>query len=100
MMQGFSGESYVLPIDLATSGLCFHRLSVAPRDVVFIKGVLEASDGLANVFAIKGGELWVATTAERERELVEALGDLVAECSGARWLTRDEADRATNRATP
>jgi hypothetical protein len=52
---------------------------VPARDVVFVKGLIEAHEGLAQVFAEKGGELVVAAPADREGELDGLLADLAAE---------------------
>jgi hypothetical protein len=54
-------------------------LRVPPADVVFVKGVVEASDGLAGVFAERGGDLLLAAPPGREGELLELLADLEAE---------------------
>jgi hypothetical protein len=54
------------------------------RDVVFFKGVIEASEGLAAVFAERGGDLSVATPAGREAELDAVLTDLCEELQGVR----------------
>jgi hypothetical protein len=59
------------------------RLQVRPADVVFVKGVIEASEGLAGVFAEQGGDLLLAAAPEREGELVELIADLEAELSCA-----------------
>jgi len=55
------------------------RVRVAPEDVVYVKGLVEASDGLAAVFAEHGGELLVAAPFGREAELDELLADLARE---------------------
>ena len=55
------------------------RLQVRPADVVFVKGVIEASEGLAGVVAEQGGDLLLAAPRERESELAELLADLEAE---------------------
>ena len=55
------------------------EVSVQASWVVFVKGVVEASDGLAAVFSERGGELWLATPPGREAELDELLADLEAE---------------------
>jgi hypothetical protein len=54
------------------------------RDVVFFKGVVEASEGLAAVFADAGGDLQVAAPAERAAELDAFLDELCAELSAIR----------------
>ena len=40
-----------LSVDEASAGMLIRRLSVRAPDVVFVKGVIEASEGLAVVFA-------------------------------------------------
>lgn len=63
-------------------GLVARRLRVPNREVVFIKGVLEASDGVGALFAERGGDLVIATTVSRVAELDRVLADLVAEVGG------------------
>jgi hypothetical protein len=55
------------------------RVNARPSDVVFIRGVLEASDGVAVMFSEGGGELLIAAPRSRERELDELLADLRTE---------------------
>jgi hypothetical protein len=62
-------------------GMVTRRVIVRARDVVFFKGVIEASEGLAAVFAERGGDLVVAAPAERSRELDAVMADLHAEDS-------------------
>jgi hypothetical protein len=57
---------------------------VRARDVVFLKGIVEASEGLAAVFAERGGDLAVAAPADRARELDALLDDLAGEL----WMVR------------
>ncbi len=52
------------------------RIVVPAHEVVFVKGVLEASEGVAAVFAVRGGELSIATPASRAAELSSILHDL------------------------
>lgn len=80
-----STSSGVAPLDVADAsrGLVAFRVLVHPRDVVFLKGILEASDGVAAVFAVSGGDLTVAAPAERVAELRRILDDLVVDI-GAR----------------
>ena len=68
-----------LPLSTVGAGMLVRRVSVRPPDVVFVKGLVEASDGLAGVFAERGGELLLAAPREREGELAELLADLEAE---------------------
>jgi hypothetical protein len=75
-------------------GLCTNALPVAPlvdhdlvcrkvlvrdKDVVFVKGIFEASEGLGALFAERGGELIISAPLSRERELDEVLTDLQRE---------------------
>jgi hypothetical protein len=63
-------------------GMVVRRVIVRSPDVVFFKGVVEASEGLAAVFAEGGGDLSVAAPADRARELDELLAALCAELGG------------------
>jgi hypothetical protein len=55
------------------------KVVVAACDVVFLKGILEGMDGLAQVFAERGGELTLAAPSDRARELDETIDDLSSE---------------------
>lgn len=55
--------------------LVARRVRVAPTDVVYLRGIVEASEGLAIVFAESGGELLLATTPEQVDALDELLRD-------------------------
>lgn len=54
-------------------------LRVPAKDVVFVKGVILASEGLAAVFADQDGTLICAAPRSRERELELVLSDLARE---------------------
>jgi hypothetical protein len=54
------------------------------REVVFFKGIVEASEGLAAVFAERGGALSVAAPLDRTKELDALLDALCAELGGIR----------------
>jgi hypothetical protein len=58
------------------------RLVVRAKDVAFLKGVVEAHEGLAQVFAEGGGDLTLAAPVGREAELDELVCDLAAELGG------------------
>jgi hypothetical protein len=58
------------------------RVVVRARDVAFLKGIVEAHEGLAQVFAEGGGDLTLAAPASREEELAELARDLVLELGG------------------
>lgn len=62
--------------------LVARRLVVRAKDVVFVKGVIEAHDGLAHVFAEHGGDLTIAAPANRVAELDELVVDLAREVEG------------------
>jgi hypothetical protein len=55
------------------------RVDVRPADVVYLKGILEASEGLGAVFAERGGELVVTAPPDRRADLAELLDDLAQE---------------------
>ena len=55
------------------------RVVLRARDVVFFKGVIEASDGLAGIFAEHGGDLTVSAPAARQIELDAVLAALCTE---------------------
>lgn len=63
-------------------GMSVRRALVKPRDVVFLKGLLEAADGLAQLFAEEGGAITIATTNSQARDL-DALLDAVFDELGA-----------------
>jgi hypothetical protein len=60
-------------------GLVGRRVTVAASDVVYVRGVLEASEGVGALFAEHGGELLLAAPVSKVRELDELLRDLRAE---------------------
>ncbi|MDP8998698.1 MAG: DUF4911 domain-containing protein [Myxococcota bacterium] len=65
-------------------GMVVRRFVMRARDVVFFKGIVEASEGLAAVFAERGGDLAVAAPAERARELDALLDELASELGAVR----------------
>ncbi len=65
-----------ISIEQASVGMIVHRVVVPARDVVFVKGVLEASEGVAAVFAESGGELSLVAPQSRVVALGEILADL------------------------
>jgi len=52
------------------------EVTVLAADVVFVKGIVEASEGLAAVFAEQGGELSIVSPPGREAEVTELVEDL------------------------
>jgi len=60
------------------------RLVVRTRDVVFVKGIVEASEGLAQLYADSGGDITLAAPAGRAAELDVLVEDLVQEVGAIR----------------
>jgi hypothetical protein len=60
------------------------RVLLPAREVVFFKGVVEASEGLAAVFAERGGDLTIAAPEGREAELDALVDALCVELGGMR----------------
>ncbi len=69
---------------LIGEGMVTRRVRLRAPDVVFLKGIVEAHDGLAQVFAEKGGDLTLASPADREAELEELVTDLCRELGAIR----------------
>lgn len=55
------------------------RVLMDAKAVQFFKGVIEAHEGLAQVFSEGGGDLLVAAPVDREVELDALLADLAVE---------------------
>jgi hypothetical protein len=58
------------------------RLIVRAKDVAFLKGIVEAHEGVAQVFAESGGDLTLAAPANRACELDELALDLARDFGG------------------
>jgi uncharacterized protein DUF4911 len=67
------------PVEMLLGGLVTRRVRVPAREVVFVKGVIEASEGVAVVFADRGGDLTIATLPSQKDELDRILHDLETE---------------------
>jgi hypothetical protein len=67
------------PVEMLLGGLVTRRVRVPAREVVFVKGIIEASEGVAVVFADHGGDLTVATLPSQKDELDRILQDLETE---------------------
>ncbi len=101
-----------ISVDRATCGLVVGHLHVAKEHVVFVKGIVEASEGLACLFAERGGDLTIASPAGRRAELRELLVDLATDLGGLFDVAvdvdvdvelahlADDADRSRNAADP
>lgn len=57
---------------------------VRERDIVFLKGIVEAHDGVAQVYGERGGSVVITAPESRERELDELVDDLVRELGAIR----------------
>jgi hypothetical protein len=75
------------------------RLRVREPDVVFVKGIVEASEGVGAVFAEPrqfgaaghdGGKLVFAAPRSRAKELHDLIDDLHEELGGALWRESGE----------
>jgi hypothetical protein len=64
---------------LLDSDLVSRRVRVRARDTVFVRGVLEASEGVGVLFAEHGGDLVLATPRSLAAALDEVIADLVKE---------------------
>jgi Domain of unknown function (DUF4911) len=73
------GPAQKQPVEMLLGGLVTRRVRVAAREVVFVKGVIEASEGVAVVFADSGGDLTIATLPSQKDELDRILQDLASE---------------------
>ncbi len=69
---------------LVGPGMVTRRIVVRTKDVVFLKGIVEASEGLAQVFAERGGELTLASPEGRAAELDALIDDLCRELGAMR----------------
>lgn len=60
-------------------GMVTRKVVVRASDVVFVKGIIEGLEGLAQVFAEHGGELTLAAPSCRAAELDALVDDLCRE---------------------
>ncbi len=65
-------------------GMVTRKVVVRAADVVLLKAIVEAHDGVAQVFGEHGGELVLASPTSRERELEGLVADLCAELGAVR----------------
>jgi hypothetical protein len=72
----------LLLTELLDPAFTTRHLLVRNEDVVFVKGIFEASEGLCVMFAERGGELTVLAPISRARELDALLNDLARELHG------------------
>ena len=65
-----------------SADLCTIEVRFPSRNVVFVKGIVEAHEGLATFFAERGGEVVLAAPVERAGELGAFAADLAREFDG------------------
>jgi len=63
-------------------GMVIRRIVIRAADVVFLKGIVEAHEGIAQVFAENGGDLTLAAPADRQAELDQLVDSLLLEIPG------------------
>ncbi len=73
MGEGNGTVPYVGP------GMIARHCLVSAEKVVIVKGILEAHEGLAQVYSQKGGTLVIAAPVDRSEELDGVLASLVLE---------------------
>ena len=86
---------------VASESLVVRRVHLRARDVVFVKGVLEASEGLGALFAEPRGNpvdrdrsaVVIAAPRSRAREFERTIADLREELGGALWEDAAEGFR-------
>ncbi len=61
------------------SEMVSREIVVRAADVVFLKGIVEAHDGVAQVYGERGGALIITAPKSREAELEELVKDLKRE---------------------
>lgn len=66
-------------VPLTDDDLITRRVRVHAKDVVFVKGIFEASEGIGALFADHGGDLILAAPRSRATEFEALLADLVAD---------------------
>ena len=65
-------------------GMVVRKVVLRSKDVVFLKGIVEAHEGLAQVFAESGGDLTLAAPEGRAEELDLLIDDLCRELGAMR----------------
>lgn len=78
---------------LVGEGMVTRALTVRAKDVAFIKGIVEAHEGLAALFAERGGDLTLASPKDREAELDVLVHDLAVEFEGILPSNPEGGDR-------
>lgn len=79
MTRSPDGPHDAPPVAPLGPGMVERRVSLPAPEVVFLKGILEAHDGLAQVYAEKGGDLVICTTEQQAKDLDDLLAKLAKE---------------------
>ena len=64
---------------LSASDLVVRPVSVAKEDLVYLRNILEASEGLGFIIAEKGGDILLVSSISMEAELEQFISDLGCE---------------------
>ncbi len=72
--------------ELVSSDMVLRHLTVPAEDAVYVRAILEASDGIAAVFSERGGEMVFAAFPSRLGELDQLIADLRQEFGASIWL--------------
>jgi hypothetical protein len=65
--------------EFVSDEVIMRKIRVRASDVVVVKGICEASEGLCAMFAEHGGDLVLAAPRSRARDLDELVADLVVD---------------------
>lgn len=63
----------------ASRELATFRITARARELAFLQGILEASEGLGVIHGTRGGEVWLAAPHSRAADVRELLEDLALE---------------------
>lgn len=77
--------------------IAVRRVTVSKDEMVFLRHVIEASEGLGFIVAESGGDAFVMSSTSQEAELDQLLSDLSVEMSLHVWgdYCADELERMT-----
>ena len=73
---------------LSQTELAIRPISLAAADLVFLRHILEASEGLGFVVGNKGGDVLLVSTQAMERQLDEFISDLGRELPLVEGMTQ------------
>jgi hypothetical protein len=76
---------------LSASDLVVRPVSVAKEDLVYLRHILEASEGLGFIIAEKGGNILLVSSVSMEAELEQFISDLSCELTISSGLSEAHA---------